>query len=416
VLRRAADLLEQRAESIGRDLTREEGKTLAEGVGEVRGGAAILRYYAGQCLEADGEIYPSQAPERLLFSRREPLGVIAAITPWNFPVAVPVWKLAPALAYGNTVVWKPSELVPLTSIQLHRVLEDAGLPPGTLNLLLGAADAGAALVAHEAIDGVTFTGSNAVGRRVQAIATERGKRVQLELGGKNPAVVLADADLGLAAEEVARAAFLSAGQKCVAASRVIVEAAVLPELAERLTCIARDWTVGDPLDPATRVGPLASEAQLERVRGYMDIARDDGATFLAGGAAKELEGGGYYFDLTVLADLPAASRVSREEVFGPVVTLIPAGDPDEAVQIANDTPFGLAASVFTRDLARAMRCVRDLRAGMVKVNTESTGLAFNAPFGGMKDSAAGPREQGKTAREFYTQWKTVFIDPGNGSS
>jgi acyl-CoA reductase-like NAD-dependent aldehyde dehydrogenase len=197
---------------------------------------------------------------------------------------------------------------------------------------------------------------------------------------------------------------------------VVVEAAVLPEFAERLARIAGAWTVGDPLDPATRVGPLASEAQLERVRGYMDIARDDGATFLAGGAAKELDGGGYYFDLTVLADLSTASRVSREEVFGPVVSLIPADDPDEAVQIANDTPFGLAASVFTRDLARAMRCVRDLRAGMVKVNTESTGLAFNAPFGGMKDSAAGPREQGTTAREFYTQWKTVFIDPGNGNS
>jgi acyl-CoA reductase-like NAD-dependent aldehyde dehydrogenase len=257
---------------------------------------------------------------------------------------------------------------------------------------------------------VTFTGSNEVGRRIQLGATERGKKVQLELGGKNPAVVLADADLEQAAEQIARGAFLSAGQKCTATSRVIVEGPALQELAERLVARARTWKVGDPLDPDTKVGPLASEAQRLRVSGYMDMAMGEGATVLAGGDRAHA-GDGYYIAPTLFADVPAESPVAREEIFGPVASLIEVSSYDEAVACANDTPFGLVASLFTRDLGRALRFAREARAGVVKVNQETAGLEFQVPFGGMKHSSSGSREQGKVARDFFTEWKTVYVDP-----
>jgi aldehyde dehydrogenase (NAD+) len=414
LLRRGADLLERRAEEIGRDLAREEGKTLAEAVGETARAVAIFRYYAAQTLEPDGETYPSHSAATFLYARREPLGPVSAITPWNFPIAIPAWKIAPALACGNTVVWKPSELVPLTSVHLVRALVDAGLPAGVLNLVLGrSAEVGDTVVAHESLAAVTFTGSNEVGRRIQLTATERGKKVQLELGGKNPAVVLADADLEQAAEQVARGAFLSAGQKCTATSRVIVERSVVPEFAERLVQRARSWKVGDPLDPDTKVGPLASEAQRARVSGYLELARRDGATALAG-ADGGVPGDGYYVTPTVFADVPAESRVAREEIFGPVASLLEASSYEEAVAWANDTPFGLTATIFTRDLGRALRFAREARAGVVKVNQETAGLEFQAPFGGMKQSSSGSREQGKVARDFFTEWKTVYLDPPAG--
>ena len=367
LLHRAAGLLEERAEVVARDLAREEGKTVPEAAGETARAVSILRYYAGQTLEPDGEVYPSASATTLLYARREPLGVVTAITPWNFPIAIPAWKIAPALAYGNTVVWKPAELVPLTAVHLVRALADAGLPPGVLNLVLGrSSEVGETLVVHEGIEAISFTGSNEVGRRIQLQATERGKRVQLELGGKNPAIVLADADLEQAAEQVARGAFLSAGQKCTATSRVIVEAPVLGELSERLSERALSWKLGDPLDPDTRVGPLASQAQLERVAGYLELARSEGAGVLAGG--ERPAGDGYYVAPTVLDGVAPESRVAREEIFGPVAALLPAGSFEEAVALANDTPFGLTASVFTRDLGRALRFVREIRAGVVKVN------------------------------------------------
>ena len=409
VLRRAADLLDERADGIGRDLAREEGKTLAEALGETFRAAAILRYYAGQTLEPDGETYPSHSALTFLYARREPLGVVLAITPWNFPIAIPAWKIAPAIAFGNTVVWKPAEIVPLTSTHLATALADAGLPDGVLNLVLGRGTVvGDTLVEHDRVDAVTFTGSNAVGRAIQLKATEAGKKVQLELGGKNPAVVLADADLELAAEQVARGAFLSAGQKCTATSRVIVERAVFEELGERLAALARSWPLGDPLDEATKVGPLASAAQLETVSAYLELAEREAAHVLAGGGRPD--NGGYFVEPTVLGDLPATSRVVREEIFGPVAALLPAGSYEEAVALANDTPFGLTAALFTRDLGKALRFSRDVRAGVVKVNQESAGLEFQAPFGGMGESSSGSREQGKVARDFFTQWKTVYLD------
>ncbi|MGH2353519.1 MAG: aldehyde dehydrogenase family protein [Chloroflexota bacterium] len=411
ILRKAADLLEQRAEAVGRDLTREEGKTLAEGIGETKRAVAILRYYAGQTLEPDGETYPSLSPATFLYARREPVGVVVAITPWNFPIAIPAWKIAPALAYGNTVVWKPAEIVPLTASHLLQALVDAGLPAGVLNLVVGrGSEIGDTLTTHPAVDAITFTGSNAVGRALQAKATALGKKVQLELGGKNPAVVLADADLAHAAEHVARGAFLSAGQKCTATSRVIVEAPALQAFQDRLVALAKDWKLGDPLEPDTKVGPLASEDQLKTVTGYLQASAADGGRVLAGGDRATDLGDGYYVRPTVLADLSPESKVVREEIFGPVAAVIAARSYDEAVALANDTPFGLTASLFTRDLGRALRFADDIRTGVVKINQESAGLEFQVPFGGMKESSSGSREQGKAAREFFTQWKTVYLD------
>jgi aldehyde dehydrogenase (NAD+) len=309
------------------------------------------------------------------------------------------------------VVWKPAEIVPLTATHLLRALIDAGLPPGVLNLVVGkGSEVGDTLVTHEAVDAITFTGSNSVGRRLQLKATERGKKVQLELGGKNPAVVLADADLDHAAEHVARGAFLSAGQKCTATSRVIVEAPALDAFQERLVALATSWKLGDPLDAATRVGPLASEAQLETVSGYLEQGARDGARVLAGGRRATDLGDGYYVPPTVLAGLSPESKVVREEIFGPVAAVIPAAGYAEAVALANDTPFGLTSSLFTRDLGKALRFAADIRTGVVKINQESAGLEFQVPFGGMKDSSSGSREQGKAAREFFTQWKTVYLD------
>jgi aldehyde dehydrogenase (NAD+) len=411
ILRKAADLLEARAADVGRDLTREEGKTLAEGIGETRRAVQILRYYAGQTLEPDGETYPSHSAATFLYARREPVGVIAVITPWNFPIAIPAWKIAPALAYGNTIAWKPAELVPLTAVHLLQALVDAGLPDGVLNLVLGKGSVvGDVLVTHTAVQAITFTGSNPVGRAMQRKATERGKKVQLELGGKNPAVVLDDADLDLAAEHVARGAFLSAGQKCTATSRVIVESGVLGPFQDRLAALADGWKLGDPLESDTRVGPLVSADQLQTVSGYLEVARQEGARMLAGGGRADQLGDGYYVKPTVLAGVTPESKVVREEIFGPVAAVLPADTYTDAIRLANDTHYGLSASVFTNDLSRALRFADDIHAGVVKINQESAGVEFQVPFGGMQESSSGSREQGKAAREFFTQWKTVYMD------
>jgi aldehyde dehydrogenase (NAD+) len=412
VLRRTADVLDRDAESIGRDLAREEGKTLLEGIGETRRAAAIFRYFAGQTLEPDGETYPSMSPQTFLYARREPIGVVAAITPWNFPIAIPAWKIAPALAYGNTVVWKPAEIVPLTSIRMLEALLEAGLPDGVMNLVLGRGSVvGDVIVNAPSVTAISFTGSNAVGRALQLAAVGSGKKAQLELGGKNPAVVLADADLDLAAEHVARGAFLSAGQKCTATSRVIVDSAVFEPFAALLADRARSWNVGDALDPASKIGPVSSEAQLATVLEYLDVAAGENATVVAGGGRADV-GDGWFVEPTVLTDLDPRSRVVREEIFGPVAALLPVDGYADAVTMANDTPFGLSASVFTRDLGRALEFARDIRAGVVKVNQESAGLEYHVPFGGTKGSSSGSREQGRAAREFYTEWKTVYVDPG----
>jgi len=267
------------------------------------------------------------------------------------------------------------------------------------------------LVTHDAVDAITFTGSNSVGRSLQMKAIERGKKVQLELGGKNPAIVLADADLDHAAEHVARGAFLSAGQKCTATSRVIVEQSVIRAFQDRLVGLVESWKLGDPLESDTRVGPVVSADQMKTVRDYLELGRAEGGRAITGGKTTEHLGNGYYIPPTVIEGLPAESRVSREEIFGPVATVLAAGSYGEAVAMANDTPYGLTASIFTNDLTKALRFAKEIRTGVVKINQESAGLEFQVPFGGTKESSSGSREQGKAAQEFFTQWKTVYMDP-----
>ena len=412
VLRKAAALLDARAEAIGRDLTREEGKTLGEGIRETQLSANILRYFAAQTLDPDGDTYPSHKANVLLYTRREPLGVVTIITPWNFPICIAAWKIAPAIAFGNTVVWKPAELVPLTAAHLLHALVDAGLPQGVVNLVLGkGSEVGDVITTHPDVVAISFTGSNAVGRALQAKASATGKRVQLELGGKNPAIVLADADLDLAAEQVARGAFLAAGQKCTATSRVIVERSVLAGLMDRLTAHANAWKLGDPLAADTIVGPVVSEQQLTTVLGYLDRAKSQGASVTAGGGRGTGDlAEGYFVKPTVLSGVKATDTVFREEIFGPVAAVVAVGSFDEAIAIANDTHYGLSASIFTRDLGRALRFADQIRSGIVKVNSETAGVEYHVPFGGTKESSSGSREQGKAAREFFTEWKTVYIN------
>jgi acyl-CoA reductase-like NAD-dependent aldehyde dehydrogenase len=411
LLRAAGDLLDQRAAEIGGDLTREEGKTLAEAVREVRLSANIFRYYAGQTLDPDGETYPSRQAGTLLFTKQEPVGVVSVITPWNFPICIPAWKIASALAFGNTVVWKPADLVPLTAVHLTHALIDAGLPLGVLNLVLGkGSQVGEVLVGHAEVHAISFTGSNPVGRRIQATAAAAGKRIQLELGGKNPAIVLADADLPQAARQVANGAFAATGQKCTATSRVIVERSVAGDFVDTLEAACDDWRPGDPLDAGTGVGPVASAEQLHSILGYLQGGRDSGARVVAGGgrAGGDLAEG-YFVEPTVLLDVDPSHPVAREEIFGPVAVVLPVDSYDQAVALANDTPYGLSASLFTRDLAKALRFTEDSRTGIVKVNQNTAGVEFHVPFGGVKDSGFGHREQGKAAREFFTESKTVYL-------
>jgi acyl-CoA reductase-like NAD-dependent aldehyde dehydrogenase len=411
LLHRAASLLEGRADAVGEELTREEGKTLAEGRGEVLRAVAILRYHAGEALQAGGEVYPSAVADRLLYTVREPVGVIAAITPWNFPIAIPAWKLAPALAHGNTVVLKPSEVTPLCAVRLVEALEEAGLPPGVVNLVLGEPEeVGAALVGDPDVDAISFTGSPAVGRRIQAAATARGVKVQLELGGKNPVVVLDDADVALAVQETVKGAMGSTGQKCTATSRVIVTPGIRERFVEALVARVAELTVGDPLDPATDLGPLVSARQRDTVAGYLDVAREEGHEVACGGTVPGGRDGGFFVAPTVLLDVAPDSRIGQEEIFGPVAAVMAADDLDHALSIANGVRYGLSASVFTRDLGRAFAFVRGIDTGLVHVNSETAFAEPHVPFGGMKESSSHSREQGKAAVQFYTETKTVYLD------
>lgn len=414
ILHRAANLFEARADAIAEALTREEGKTLAESKGEVGRGVSLLRYYAGECMQPTGEVYPSATTTTFLYAERVPLGVVALITPWNFPVAIPVWKTAPALAYGNTVVLKPAELTPLTAWHLVDVLEKAGLPPGVLNLAVGhGSQVGQELVENPLVKGISFTGSNEVGSRIAAATAARGAKAQLEMGGKNPVVVLADADLEKAVELTLAGAMLSSGQKCTATSRAIVQRERLNEFRDRLVARAQSLKVGDGMQADTYMGPLVSAEAERTVLNYIEVGKAEGARLLTGGhklSGDEYERG-YFVAPTVFDRVSPDMRIAQEEIFGPVVSLIEARDFDEALRLANHTRFGLSASVFTRDLNLALRFVREIEAGVVHVNSQTAGAEPQAPFGGFKSSSSGSREQGKAAREFFTQIKTVYLDP-----
>jgi alpha-ketoglutaric semialdehyde dehydrogenase len=413
ILYKAANLLEARLEEVATAMTREDGKTLIEARGETARGVAILRYYAGEASQPEGEVYPTALPTRMLYTRREPVGVVGLITPWNFPVAIPIWKIAPALVYGNTVVFKPAELTPLTAWHIADVLTQAGLPKGVLNLINGTgAVAGNALVEHPNVTMLSFTGSNRVGRELQRKLTERGGKAQLEMGGKNPVVVLDDANIDLAVEMVTRGAMKSSGQKCTATSRVFVKKGIYASFSETLTAKVKSLRVGDGMLPDTYLGPVVSRKQQETILNYLQIGQQEGAKLAAGGgtyagAAHEKS---FYVEPTVFVDADPASRLMREEIFGPVVALTPVDTLDDAIASANSVPYGLSASIISQDIGKIMRFVDGIQVGLVHVNDETAGAEPQVPFGGFKESSSYSREQGKAAREFYTQIKTVYLD------
>jgi len=412
ILYKASEILASRVSEVGRDLSREEGKTLKEGIGETTRAVQILRYFAGEIQQPIGEHYPSVSPTTFLFTLREPIGVCGIITPWNFPIAIPAWKIVPAIAFGNTVVFKPASLTPLCAVHLTEALAEAGLPTGVLNLVTGGASAvGDPLVRDDRVLAVSFTGSDAVGNGIKKLAGERGAKVQLELGGKNPAIVLADANLDHAVTQVINGAMMSSGQKCTATSRAIVDRRVVAEVTQRLAEKVGALRMGDPLDDATQIGPLVSAEAAERVTGEIDRARSEGVALVAGGSAADGHNGGHFVTPTLFGDVDPGSRLGQEELFGPVLGVITVDDVDEAIAVANKVRYGLSASIFTRDIGQAMEFVQKIQAGIVHVNSETAGAEPHVPFGGYKGSSSYSREQGKAAREFYTQVKTVYLDP-----
>jgi alpha-ketoglutaric semialdehyde dehydrogenase len=413
VLIAAAAVIDRNAEDWGLELAVEEGKTKAEGIGEVRRAAQILRYYGNEGDRSAGEIFASpRAGEQILVTRK-PIGVVAVITPFNFPIAIPAWKIAPALVYGNTVVWKPASTVPLLAIRLTDALRTAGLPAGVLNLIVGDATIGDGLVNHDDIDAITFTGSTGVGRRIAAAAAARGVPVQAEMGGKNAAVVLDDADFDLALEQVMLGAFRSTGQKCTATSRLIVTDKIADRFLTALAARAEALVVGDPADDATQMGPVISGSAQKSIQAGIDSAVAQGGGVLAGGGAYSdgpLADG--YFVAPTVVELSKPADVWTEELFGPVLAVRRATDADEAFRLANDSEFGLSAAVFTQDITRVLQAVEHVDVGVLHINSESAGADPHVPFGGAKKSGLGPKEQGRAAREFFTHTTTVYLRGG----
>jgi aldehyde dehydrogenase (NAD+) len=413
LLRKFGDLIKENADELARIQVLENGKLIREVGGQTLALANHCYFFAGVAESPRGETLASSVPNMQVFTVREPIGVVAAITPWNSPLALLLWKLCPALAAGNTVVVKPSEITPVSTLVLVRLLGEAGFPDGVVNVVTGAGAAGAALAAHPHVDKIAFTGSTAVGKQIAATAAQRLARVSLELGGKSPNIVFPDADLPNAVNGVIAGIFAATGQTCMAGSRVLVHTDIYDEFCAALVEKTERIKVGNPMDPATEMGTVASRAQYEKVLHYIDVAKEDGATLAAGGGRPEAPelADGLFVRPTVFTGVNNQMRIAREEVFGPVAVVIPFSDENEAVAIANDTAFGLAAGVWTNDLARAHRMVQRLRAGSVWVNNYRK-TNYVAPFGGFKESGIG-RENGFHAIEEYTEVKTVWIDTGN---
>lgn len=415
ILQRAALLLRDAAEKRGAELAREEGKTLAEGIGEVRRAAQILDY-AGRAGDREaGSLFESPRPGERILVTRHPLGTVGLITPFNFPIAIPAWKIAPALVYGNAVVWKPADPVPLLAMRLAEALEDAGLPAGVLNLVIGDSTLGRALVAHAGIDAISFTGSTPVGRSIAAAGAARGIPVQAELGGKNAAIVLADADLELAVAQVGAGAFASSGQKCTATSRLIVAEEIADEFLARIAARADGLAVGDPLAPGIDLGPVVSAAARTRIDAGVAEAVAGGATRLTSGTlelAVELQGG-HFVRPEVIDCTGVDTSLWNDELFGPVLAVRRAGSVEEAFRLANEGEFGLSAAVFTDSLVTALSAIERIEVGMLHVNSETAGADPHVPFGGAKGSGLGPQEQGAAARDFYTRSTTVYLRGGS---
>ena len=411
ILKRVGDELMARKEEIGRILSREEGKTLAEGIGETVRAAQIFTFIAGECLRIAGDKLASTRPQVDVEVTREPVGVVGLITPWNFPIAIPAWKIAPALAYGNCVVIKPADLVPATAHALAEIIVRAGVPNGVFNLVMGRGSVvGETILKSPDVSAISFTGSVPTGRHVAqtAIESEPMKKVQLEMGGKNPLVVLDDADLKVAVECAVNGAFFSTGQRCTASSRLIVTKAIhdrfVGAMAERL----KQLVVDDALKPGTDIGPVVDQNQLDQDLFYLRIGRDEGATLYAGGERLNRATPGFYLSPALFTGVDRKMRIARGEIFGPVAAVIAVKDYDEALDVANDTPFGLSAGICTSSLKYANHFKRNAEAGMVMVNLPTAGVDYHVPFGGHKASSYGPREQGRYAAEFYTTVKTAY--------
>ncbi|HXJ39452.1 MAG TPA: aldehyde dehydrogenase family protein [Bryobacteraceae bacterium] len=412
ILYKAADILEKKFDQLGAEMTREEGKTLPEAKGEVRRAINIFRYFAGEGSRMDGVMVPSERERVHVFAIRKPIGVVGLVTPWNFPIAIPAWKMAPALIAGNTIVVKPASASPLCAWRLVEALHEAGIPKGVVNFIAGSGgELGAALVNAKEVKAISFTGSNDVGHWLHAEASKRRIRIQLEMGGKNPTIVLADADLKSAVENVANAAFFSTGQKCTATSRAIVEDGIYDAFVAALVERAKSLKVGDGMKPGIDIGPCVDKGQLDTVLKYIDIGTKESGAPLCGG--KQLTGGdfdkGYFVEPTVFGEVKPKHTIAQEEIFGPVLAVIRAKDFDDAMKIANEIPFGLSSSIQTTNLSRAMDFIYKAEAGLLTVNLPSAGVEYQLPFGGTKDSSFGPKEQGPAALDFYSDYKTIYL-------
>lgn len=412
ILFKAANILEENLNEIAETMTREMGKTLPEAKGETARGIAILRYYAGEGMRKEGDVIPSSDKDALMFTKRTPLGVVGVITPWNFPVAIPIWKMAPALVYGNTVVWKPATEGAVTAAKVMECLAKAGFPAGVVNFVTGSGSViGQGLIDHPLLNAITFTGSENVGQGVAKSASARGIKYQLEMGGKNPVIVTKDANIDQAVEAVISGGFRSSGQKCTASSRVVVESAVYEEFKQKLVEAAEKITVGNGLEEGIWMGPCASESQFNTVTEYIEKGKQEGAKLAHGGEV--LTGGvydkGFFVTPAIFEDVTADMAIAQEEIFGPVIALIKAADLEEAIDVANNTKYGLSASIFTSNINSILEFIDEIEVGLVRINAESAGVELQAPFGGMKASSSGSREQGEAAKEFFTAIKTVFI-------
>jgi len=401
-----------RRDELGRLLAREEGKILSEATGEVTRAAHIFKFFAGEAVRTAGEHIRSTRPAVEIDVLRHPLGVVGLITPWNFPIAIPAWKIAPALAYGNAVVFKPAELAPACSWHLADMLSRTQLPPGVFNLVMGRGSlVGELLVDHPGVDGISFTGSVENGRHIAERCARRMARVQLEMGGKNPLVILDDADLDVAVSAAVNGAYFSTGQRCTASSRLVVTEGILERFVEALSERLGRLKVDDALEPGSEMGPVVDEAQLRKNLSYVEIAQAEGGRLVFGGTRLQRRHAGYYMAPALITETDSSMRINHEEVFGPVASVLRAKDYETALALANDTPFGLSAGICTRSLAHALHFREHARAGMVMVNLPTAGVDYHVPFGGSKASSYGPKEQGRYAVEFFTTVTTCYTKP-----
>ncbi len=407
---KVADKLEANIDDIAETMTREMGKTLPEAKGETARGVAILRYYAGEGMRKEGDVIPSTDSSALMFSKRVPLGVVGVITPWNFPVAIPLWKSAPALIYGNSVVLKPATEAAVTAAKVMDCFDQAGFPEGVINLVTGKGSViGQGLAENKQVTAVTFTGSNATGNHIGKTVAARGGKYQLEMGGKNPIIVAEDCDLDLAVDAAISGGLKSTGQKCTCSSRVIVQKGVYEKFKQKLLAKVEAISVGDGLKETSWMGPCATKGQYETVKNYIEVGQKEGAELLFGGEPISDENGGYYIEPTIFDKVSSSMTIAQEEIFGPVLALMEVETVEEAIELANDVEFGLSASIFSKNIDHILSFIDDIEAGLVRINSETAGVELQAPFGGMKASSSYSREQGEAAKEFFTTMKTVFL-------